>query len=233
VKLLEKCPFTFLFRLYRAMRKRDLPVFRDIKLSYSRLGDDGASWATNLDGISKDSIVYSFGIGYNISFDLQLIKKTSCSVFAFDPTPDSINWLKNQNTPEPNFKAFPYGLADYDGEAVFYLPEAADSISSTMVFKQSKQSFNAQVKKIQTIARELGHSKIDLIKMDIEGAEYGCIENILNSGIEVNQILIEFHHRFQGFGLTNTKKMVKLLRQNGYKIFYISYLGEEYSFRKS
>ena len=34
--------------------------------------------------------------------------------------------------------------------------------------------------------------------MDIEGAEYDVIDDILNSNIRIHQILVELHHRFPG-----------------------------------
>ena len=39
-------------------------------------------------------------------------------------------------------------------------------------------------------------SRIDILKMDIEGAEYDVIDDIINSPVPIAQVLIEFHHRF-------------------------------------
>src|SRR5690554_1691728 len=39
---------------------------------------------------------------------------------------------------------------------------------------------------------QLGHKHIDVLKMDIEGAEYDVIENILSAQLPITQILIEF-----------------------------------------
>ena len=36
--------------------------------------------------------------------------------------------------------------------------------------------------------KELGHNKIDILKMDIEGAEYAVINDIERSGIRPEQI---------------------------------------------
>ncbi len=49
------------------------------------------------------------------------------------------------------------------------------------------------MKSIENIMKELGHKHIDVLKMDIESAEYDVIENILNAKISITQILIEFH----------------------------------------
>ena len=49
---------------------------------------------------------------------------------------------------------------------------------------------------LSTILEKLGHNRIDILKMDIEGAEYEVIEDIISSTVPIQQVLIEFHHRF-------------------------------------
>jgi hypothetical protein len=68
--------------------------------------------------------------------------------------------------------------------------------------------------------------------MDIEGAEYEVIKNIIDNNIQINQLLIEFHHRFPGIGIKRTKEAIKILNTGGYKIFDVSPSGEEFSFIK-
>lgn len=88
------------------------------------------------------------------------------------------------------------------------------------------------MKKLSTIMKELKVDKIDILKMDIEGSEYDVIKNILEEKIVVNQILVEFHHKFSAIGISRTKKSINLLNQHGYLIFSISKSGNEYSFIK-
>ena len=38
-----------------------------------------------------------------------------------------------------------------------------------------------------------GHSHLDLLKIDIEGAEYEVLNYLINKSISVTQILVEFH----------------------------------------
>ena len=51
-------------------------------------------------------VVYSFGVGTDIAFDLAMMKKYSAKVCAFDPTPKSIKWVENQDLPS-SFRFFP------------------------------------------------------------------------------------------------------------------------------
>lgn len=80
--------------------------------------------------------------------------------------------------------------------------------------------------------RELGHEAIDILKMDIEGAEYRVIDDMCHGGIWPTQVLVEFHHRFPGLGVRMTKAAIATLRGHGYEIFWGSDTGEEYGFIK-
>jgi hypothetical protein len=78
--------------------------------------------------------------------------------------------------------------------------------------------------------KQLGHGRIDLLKMDIEGAEYGVIEDIIKSRIPIAQILVEFHHQYLPNGKRKTEESLHLLRENGYHLFAYSDTGSECSF---
>ena len=60
--------------------------------------------------LNKLSIVYSFGIGKDISFDKEIIRAFNCKVYGFDPTPKSIKWCEGQTLPE-NFIFLHFGIA--------------------------------------------------------------------------------------------------------------------------
>jgi len=79
----------------------------------------------------------------------------------------------------------------------------------------------------------LGNTAIDVLKMDIEGAEYEVLWDLLGCGIRPRQILVEFHHRWPELGIERTRRAVRELNQAGYLIFNVSASGEEYSFKLS
>lgn len=183
--------------------------------------------------LSEQSIVYSFGVGEDISFDEELMKK-GCMVYAYDPTPKSQVFIEKKN-PSFLFSFKPYGIADYDGNAKFYLPENDEFVSCTTYNRwgydeSRKKPLMVEVKRLSTLMKENGHSHIDLLKIDIEGSEYDVIDNILEEELDIDQICVEVHHRFPGIGVRKTKDMVKKLNENGYFIVAISNTREEYTF---
>ena len=63
----------------------------------SKLFGGSHGWVIDESKISKDSVVYSIGVGSNIDFDIALIEKFNLVVHAFDPTPRSIKWVESQS----------------------------------------------------------------------------------------------------------------------------------------
>ncbi len=198
-------------------------------------GQNYAGFFVNPDLIHKNSIVYSIGIGENISFDLDIIQNHNCQVFAFDPTPKSINWVKQQGVIS-NFNFNNYGISDKTGYVDFFLPKNPEHVSGSIHNESSCVNENSKVsvpmKTLSDITNELGHNRIDVLKMDIEGSEYDVIDDILNSKIEIHQILIEFHDRFFENGKQRTMKSISALKKHGFEIFAVSDTFEEISFIK-
>lgn len=203
----------------------------DERCPTERFGDSYGGWDIRAGQIHGNSIVYSFGIGENASFDLALIERFGLTIHAFDPTPKSIVWVKRQNFPQ-EFILHEYGLAGFDGTVSFNPPENPDHVSHTILNRPATEARAIQVpvKRIATVMKELEHREIDLLKMDVEGAEYEVIEDLVKSDIRPRQLLVEFHHRFPEVGVEQTKKAVASLRKCGYRLFSISATGEEFCF---
>ena len=60
------------------------------------------------------------------------------------------------------------------------------------------QAITVPVKTLGTTMRELGHDHIDLLKMDIEGAEYAVLDAMLASPLRPGQLLVD--HGTEWFG---------------------------------
>lgn len=217
-------------RAFHVLRGRDLWQRVQIACDTCFLGNDGARWCVCPDSLGPSSIVYSIGVGEEISFDLELIRRFGVRVHSFDPTPRSIEWLAKQSLP-CDFVFRPLGIADFDGRAKFLPPVNAAHVSHTLVDRQTPwPAIEVPVRRLSSTMRDLGHERIDLLKMDIEGAEYAVLKDLLASAIPVRQLLVEFHHRWPEIGVEKTKDAIRDLNSAGYLIFDVSSCGEEYGF---
>ena len=184
--------------------------------------------------IEKSSIVYSIGIGEDISFDIELMDTYGCNVFAFDPTPKSVLWVK-ENVTTPNFVFSPIGVAKEKGVQKLYLPINDNHVSGSLHDIKTINTSNTIDLKFDTLMNIMeanNHSKIDVLKMDIEGAEYEVIDNIHNHNIDIKQILVEFHPHLLKNGKMKTKIAIEKLQKMGYNCFGVSDSFLEYSFIK-
>lgn len=194
-------------------------------------GSADDDWRVASAGLGPGSVVYSFGVGEDVTFDLSLIEHFGVTVHAFDPTPKSVAWVQAQALPA-RFVLHEVGIAASDGQAAFFPPKNPRHVSHTLLDRAATKdrAITVEVRRIGTLMRELGHDHVDVLKMDVEGAEYQVLEDILQAKLAIRQILVEFHHRFPGVGVARTRRAVEALNAAGYRIFAAAASGKEYGF---
>jgi len=125
-------------------------------------GNGGGKWVCGLElyeGYSKspDCVVYSFGAGGESSFEAELLQRTNCRIFVFDGTPSGKL-----------------------GSEVTSLPlEMRSRISFVHVNIGALES-NKSIT-LASAMKANNHHVIDILKVDIEGAEFDVIHQILDS----------------------------------------------------
>jgi len=194
-------------------------------------GTEYGGWWVCPDLLSETSVVYSFGVGEDVSFDLSIVRRFGLRVFAFDPTPRVIEWIARQRVPE-RFTFVPVGLAAADGTRRFFPPANPADVSHSILPRSDVQPTEIVVRRLSTILAEQGHTTLDLLKIDIEGAEYEVLDDLLASSLRPTQLLVEFHHgaAYGGLTLDDKRRAVGNLVAAGYRIVAISDIGMEYSF---
>ena len=198
------------------------------------MGTEYGGWRIGLSNLSPASIVYSFGVGEDISFDLALIDLVGCDVVAFDPTPIATEWIRNQNI-SSKLIFVPIGLASHDGKVKFHVPpiEGWHSFSrSADPNAENQGTIKCDVMRLASLMKRLQHDHLDVLKMDIEGFEYDALDDMINSQIRPEWLLVEFHHGKYGIHRSRTKHSVNRLIEFGYDIYWVSDLGREYGFRR-
>jgi FkbM family methyltransferase len=154
--------------------------------------DDGEKLLRLNYPLTDQSVVFDVG-GYKGEWASSVNEKFKCRVYVFEPMPRFAKSLKSQFSDNRMIEVFDYGLGAVDG--VFELTDAADRSSA---FRKSRSANTVTVKCRGLDARlldSLGVSKIDLIKINIEGAEYALLMHIIDSGLinRINYLQIQFH----------------------------------------
>jgi FkbM family methyltransferase len=215
----------------RRITGKELWLRPDVQVQRSDCGD----WLISTDDFPAGGIVYSVGVGDNIDFDLALIQQYGAEVHAFDPTPASVTWLE-AHQPSPDFHFHPWAVTGHDGFITLY-PRArrdgsASDVMYTMVRDAGAAGDGVEVPgfSLPTLMQKLGHNRVDLLKIDIEGAEYEVLDTLIASSARPAQLLVEFHHRFPSIDKSMTADRVERLRMIGYRVFTVSSTGREISF---
>ncbi len=181
------------------------------------------SFLKNIRGGGIYPIVYSFGIGEEISFDLEMIKRYHAQVFAFDPTPKSIRWVE-QNVKSNSFHFMPVGLSEKDGIEKFHLPKNPGFVSGSVhgFSNLNEDTIDVPMKSFETIVRELGHREIDVLKMDIEGMEFDVLEPIVESKVKIGQICFEVHDFMFPEKEEKLKDLLDMMKDHGWELAAVS-----------
>lgn len=216
--------------LVKRLTGRELWLRPEVQYPQRRYGE----WTICPELLEQRVVVYSMGIGDNIDFELAVMDEWGAEVHAFDPTPPAA-WVKNLGLPD-RFHFHAWAAAAEDGELMLYPRIKRDGSTSddmyTLVAGESGRHDGIKVpaKSISSIMATLGHDSVDIIKLDIEGAEYEVLEDLLSEKIRPRHLLVEFHHRFPGIGKSMTTDIVRQLQLNGYRILFVSATGREVSF---
>ncbi|MBB5637387.1 FkbM family methyltransferase [Pedobacter cryoconitis] len=194
--------------------------------------------------LASNSICYCVGAGEDISFDTELKIAFDSRVYIFDPSPYGINHFNevkdyvNHGTPLTldktlapyvyhisskqfsEIKFVPVGLWDEKKTLKFYDPEKENySSHSAILFTDSKKFIEAPVNRLSNLMKELDHQHIDLLKIEIEGAEYKVIDTIIEDKLNVKAILVEFDEVYNTTDKSfhfRIKKSCDRLRKAGY-----------------
>lgn len=181
-------------------------------LRVGRFGD-GGKWLCDPQHLKPGAVVYSFGVGDDISFDVDMAGLFGCEVHAFDPAPSVKqsfpNYQPGQAVGKGKFWYHPVGLGPTSTK-----PGETDDL----VIEGRK----CPVKCLSEFAAELGHQHVDILKIDIEGGEMPALLEIIASGtlekLSVKQLLVEFH-LLDDEQWISFVRIIDLLREHGYLIF--------------
>ena len=172
-----------------------------------------SQWTILTRDMGPHTVMYSGGVGEDITFEQELIRRFGLKIHIFDPSPVAQRTITLANNERLLFR--PLGLAA-SGNATFSVGGGTDD--ATWFKAGGTGSLPCT-----SIPREMalnGHSFIDVLKIDIEGFEYEVLENCLAERIPIKQICVEFHDFFPDVTRAQTKKMIRAIESHGYDLIH-------------
>ena len=138
--------------------------------------------------ISDRSIILDFGSCLG-EFSKEINIKHKCSCYAVEALPENFNKISINE----KIKKFNYAISNYNGTINFYTSKNPEAHS---IFNKPESIITIQVLSVtfESFIERIQVDNIDLIKLDIEGAEIQLFDSTSNKTLsKIKQISIEFH----------------------------------------
>jgi FkbM family methyltransferase len=185
-----------------------------------RLGTDYGGWWLPEFILRPGAVAYCVGAGEDISFDLALHDR-GMRVVTIDPTPRAVSHVKAVAPKSDRFAFVPVGLWDTASELRFYYPrDPATAACSVVNIQHTSEYFTAKVDTLRKLMDDLGDNHIDVLKLDIEGAEHRVIESFIADGVRPVVLCVEYD---QPVPIRSVLRSIRLLQQSGYRLLRIEF----------
>lgn len=139
--------------------------------------------------IDSNSIVVDLG-AYDGDFSGEILRRFGCRVFAAEPVEE----LLSRVSPHPKLKLLPLAVG---GQNQFvHLNVFATRCASVLPQKSAELKRNQPIEMVtlRELRRRAAIDRIDLLKIDIEGAEIGMFDDCTDEELRsIGQITVEFH----------------------------------------
>jgi FkbM family methyltransferase len=192
-----------------------------------RLGSGYGGWWIPRE-VDSSWTCYTVGVGEDASFD-QALAEMGCEVLAIDPTPRAVNHMQGLVALHPNLSLAEYAVWCKDTELDFFPPADPQHVSYSLTNRQqTRDPIRVPARTLPSIAREFGHERIDLLKLDIEGAEYEVLDSLDLRHLGVRVLCVEFH---DDQGVRRMSSAVRSVVSRGYRV--ISVERTDVTFRAS
>ncbi len=160
-------------------------------------------------------LCYSLGAGGDVSFDLELIRRFDARVRSFDPIQQFVDLAASELRDEPRFTVLRAAVTRRDGPIQMQRTHhpGARAVSSEGLFDTHEwETFPGR--SLPSLMAEYGDRQIDLLKMDIEGAEYDLLASLDLPALGVKVLAVCLHHNRS---VRQARELIAHLAQQGYE----------------
>jgi len=175
--------------------------------------------------LESTSTIIDCGLGCDANFSQALISRFGVTAIGVDPTHRHRRPLEEfESRSAGHFVFMPFAIGAEAGRSVFLESEANESGSlyndHANIRRDPIVQYEVEVMTLRQVLGQARDRRVDLLKLDVEGAEYGVLDATPDDVIEaIPQIVIEFHHKVvDRWHHRDTKRLVRRLRALGYLV---------------
>jgi FkbM family methyltransferase len=166
-------------------------------------------------------IIYSFGIGNDISFDIAAAEGFGVPIYMYDPTSGVAEFMEEHEA-DKRLIFHKEGIYTREAKVKFYTSRKKLNSSLYPIHGKGKHEI-VRCRTLASFMDENGHESIDILKMDVEGVAGDVLAQVMDeTHIRPKQIVTEFEVKGIENPLTYLPKILLVaekLKDNGYLIF--------------
>jgi FkbM family methyltransferase len=164
-------------------------------------------------------------IGANVGiFSTYAVKQAKdVKVFAYEPESSNFEYLIDnitRNNLSKNIKPFKLAVTRQPNKQLTLYIHAYGSGGNSLFVEQVSKKHTTQTVKTTSLSQILKNnniSKIDLLKLDCEGAEYDILLNATKNTLsKIKRIVLE-SHKIKGYSISDIEKF---LQESGFNTYY-------------
>lgn len=163
-----------------------------------------------------------FDVGANVGLWTQyILNRGANKVYSFEPNRKAQEHLYKNFSNNDKVTIIPYGLYSEKTTLPFYVDDNNSLISSTLLENGTSQTPTYYVETLTLEESMLKYNidNINLLKMDIEGAEFSIFENMSNDTLsKIDSVLIEYHGFYFEDGDKKIENLISKLINSGFEI---------------
>jgi FkbM family methyltransferase len=167
-------------QLYQSpQEKRVLPWIKDKGDKTFRLNYD----------LDENSLVFDLG-GYEGQWASDIFSRYCCKIHVFEPVSEFADKIKTRFAGNKRILVHQFGLSNENRAVLLSVNKTSSSL-----YKQRGELKEVRLVKAVDFIQENHIQKIDLMKINIEGAEYDLLEHLIDAGLisSINNIQVQFH----------------------------------------
>lgn len=139
--------------------------------------------------LNPESTVFDLG-GYTGLWAHRINEAFHPKIHIFEPNPQLLTGLRARFRESANVLVHPFAVSDRDSEAALGLDGMATSL-----YIDGQERVSVPVRDIQTVMEELCPGELDLMKINIEGAEFPLLRKLVETGAirRIRNLIVQFH----------------------------------------
>jgi FkbM family methyltransferase len=170
--------------------------------------------------LTKDGVLVSVGAGTDVSFELAVAARFDCRAFIYDPVPAAADHTQQAIAGDHRISFERLAVWSEDTDLEFHAPLREGFVSHSAVdLHGTPVAFTAPARTLTTLANANGWSRIDLLKVSAEGAEFAILENALANDLEIRAIAVEWA---QPVSLSKVQSAIANMRAAGFRTVAVS-----------